>query len=84
MATPNPTSPFRAELLTAICIDPQGAVGGITLSNSLDLKLIEEDQEHVQFLIKQGVTKGTVRRFIHDIYEWVNHVRIDPSPEGSI
>ena len=31
----------------------------ITLSNGLDLELVEEDQEHVQFLIAQGVTKGT-------------------------
>ncbi|KAJ9192687.1 hypothetical protein DTO164E3_828 [Paecilomyces variotii] len=28
----------------------------ITLSNGLDFELVEEDQEHVQFLIEQGVT----------------------------
>ncbi|KAH1972669.1 hypothetical protein KXV92_005592 [Aspergillus fumigatus] len=56
----------------------------ITLSNGLDLELVEEDQEHVQFLIEQGVTKGTARRFVRDIYEWANHVRKDPSPEESI
>lgn len=56
----------------------------ITLSNGLDLELVEGDQEHVQFLIEQGVTKGTARRFVRDIYEWAKHVRKDFSPEGSI
>ncbi|BDD55971.1 hypothetical protein MPDQ_004056 [Monascus purpureus] len=53
----------------------------ITLSNGLDLELVEEDQEHVQFLIEQGVTKGTARRFVRDIPEWVEHVR-ELSSEG--
>jgi hypothetical protein len=56
----------------------------ITLSNGLDLELVEEDQEHVQFLIDQGVMKGTARRFVRDIYEWANHVRKDSAPEGGI
>jgi hypothetical protein len=56
----------------------------ITLSNGLDLKLVKEDQEHVQFLIDQGVTKGTARRFVRDIYKWANHVRKDPALEGGI
>ncbi|BDD64336.1 hypothetical protein MAP00_009163 [Monascus purpureus] len=55
----------------------------ITLSNGLDLELVEEDQEHVQFLIEQGVTKGTARRFVRDICEWVEHVR-ELSPERCI
>ncbi|KAL4934772.1 hypothetical protein BDV06DRAFT_208288 [Aspergillus oleicola] len=37
----------------------------------------------MQFLIEQGVTKGTARRFIRDIHEWVEHVRCDPSPEAN-
>lgn len=53
----------------------------ITLSNGLDLDMVEGDQEHVQFLIEQGVTRGTARRFIHDIREWVRQVRRDMSPE---
>ena len=55
----------------------------ITLSNGLDLELVEGDQEHVRFLIEQGVTKGTARRFVRDIHEWVKHVRRDLSPEQS-
>ena len=46
----------------------------ITLSNGLDLKLVEGDQEHVQFLIAQGVTKGTTQQFVHDIQEWTEHM----------
>ena len=46
----------------------------ITLSNGLDLELVEGDQEHVQFLVAQGVTKGTARRFVRDIQEWTEHV----------
>lgn len=52
----------------------------ITLSNGLDLELVEEDQEHVQFLIEQGVTKGTARRFVRDIHEWLEYVK-ELSPE---
>ncbi|KAL3494397.1 hypothetical protein BJX62DRAFT_197946 [Aspergillus germanicus] len=52
----------------------------ITLSNGLDLELVEENQEHVQFLIEQGVTKGTARRFVRDIHEWVEYVK-ELSPE---
>jgi hypothetical protein len=55
----------------------------ITLSSGLDLELVEEDQEHVQFLIEQGVTKGTARRFVRDIHEWVECVR-ELSPERYI
>ncbi|KAH8431365.1 uncharacterized protein LDX57_009023 [Aspergillus melleus] len=47
----------------------------ITLSNGLDLELVEEDQEHVQFLIEKGVTKGTARRFVRDIHEWLEYVK---------
>ncbi|KAL4994005.1 hypothetical protein BDV10DRAFT_177723 [Aspergillus recurvatus] len=53
----------------------------ITLSNGLDLELVEGDEEHVQFLIEQGVTKGTARRFVRDIHEWINQERRDPSLE---
>ncbi|KAJ0418357.1 hypothetical protein BJY00DRAFT_185948 [Aspergillus carlsbadensis] len=53
----------------------------ITLSNGLDLDLVEGDQEHVQFLIEQGITKGTARRFVRDINEWSEQARSDPSLE---
>lgn len=56
----------------------------ITLSNGLDLELVEEDQEHVQFLIEQGVTKGTARRFVRDIHEWAEHMRGGQSPDTRI
>ena len=52
------------------------------LSNGLNLELVEDNQEHVQFLIKQGVTKAAARQFIRDIHEWAEHVSCDPSVEG--
>ena len=56
----------------------------ITLSNGLDLELVEGDQDHVQFLVAQGVTKGTARRFVRDIQEWTEHVGGHLSSEARI
>lgn len=62
----------------------QRNVCGITLSNGLNLELVEEDQEHIQFLVERRVTKGTALRFVRDIQEWAKHVRGHLSPEACI
>lgn len=42
---------------------------------------LEENQEHMQFHIDQGMTEGTSRRLVRDIYEWIPDVKMDLSPE---
>nr|KMM64895.1 hypothetical protein CPAG_01247 [Coccidioides posadasii RMSCC 3488] len=56
----------------------------ITLSHGLDLELVYEDQEHVRFLVEQGVTKGTARRFIRDIHEWATMMKRILPHKGSV
>lgn len=41
----------------------------ITLSNGLDFELVEEDQEHVQFLIEQGMNLSATSINGLNIYE---------------
>ncbi|KMU87564.1 hypothetical protein CIHG_05957 [Coccidioides immitis H538.4] len=56
----------------------------ITLSHGLDLELVYEDQEHVRFLVEQGVTKETARRFIRDIHEWATMMKRILPRKGSV
>lgn len=56
-------------------------VGGTGAGN---LELVEEDQEHAQFLIDQCIIKGAARRFVCNIYEWAKKERGDISLEGGI
>ncbi|QSS67024.1 hypothetical protein I7I51_03237 [Histoplasma capsulatum] len=48
----------------------------VTLAHHLDLELVSEDQDP-EFFIEQGVKRGTARRFVRDIREWVAHVGTD-------
>ncbi|OJD20257.1 hypothetical protein ACJ73_08411 [Blastomyces percursus] len=48
----------------------------VTLAHYVDLELVSEDQDP-EIFIEQGAKRGTARRFVRDIREWVAHVGTD-------
>jgi hypothetical protein len=46
----------------------------VALANSLDLRLIHEDQDP-SFFIDKGIVVGIARQFVRDIGQWVKCVR---------
>lgn len=45
----------------------------VALTNGLDLKQIDKDQDP-EFFIKNGVKVGVARRFVNDIRDWIKQI----------